>query len=203
MSTESQRASDTSSDTSSPITSDTPVKVLRLGVDGFISSPLIKVLVGPESQRSELFVHQSIITSRSKFFANALSGRWNNSDAKTINLYDLNPELRSEDVEHYLEAVYTNRITLKDDSSVLERICHVYVIAELLLDLHTRNLATQALYEQISFRESYGWCGLGRHGLLQCDDLPKRFLSELATAALKEEHGPLLYHLDTYLEDNS
>jgi len=134
-----------------------------------------------------------------------------------------------------LEAVYTNRITLKDDSSVLERICHVYVIAELLLDLHTRNLATQALYEQISFRESYGyvvhtnpgpecikiiyegtvagdlmrellvhsWCGLGRHGLLQCDDLPKRFLSELATAALKEEHGPLLYHLDTYLEDNS
>ncbi|KAI4655753.1 hypothetical protein J4E93_000468 [Alternaria ventricosa] len=177
----------------------------------------------------------SIITSRSKFFANALSGRWNNSDAKTINLYEVNPELRSEDVEHYLETVYTNRITLKDDSRSLESICHVYVIAELLLDLHTRNLATQALYEQISFRESYGyvvhtnpgpecikiiyegtvagdlmrellvhsWCGLGRHGLLQCDDLPKRFLSELATAALKEEQGPLLYHLDTYLEDNS
>jgi len=75
--------------------------------------------------------------SRSKFFANALSGRWNNADAKTINLYDLNPELRSEDVEHYLEAVYTNRITLKDDSKIIESICHVYVIAELLLDLHT------------------------------------------------------------------
>lgn len=119
-----------------------------------MSFPLTKVLVGPESQRSELFVHQSIITSRSKFFASALSGRWNNCDAKTINLYDVNPNLKSEDVEHYLEAVYTNRITFKDNSRVPESVCHLYVIAELLLDLHARNLAIQALYEQIRHHKS-------------------------------------------------
>ena len=134
-----------------------------------------------------------------------------------------------------METVYTNRITLKDKSRILEGICHVYVIAELLLDLHTRNLATQALYEQISYRESYGyvahshpgpecikviykgtvpgdlmrellvhsWCGFGGHRLLQCDYLPKRFLRELAKAAQKGKDGPLLYRLDTYLEDDS
>ncbi|KAI4627415.1 uncharacterized protein J4E87_003978 [Alternaria ethzedia] len=158
--------------------SDTPVKVLRLGVDGFISSPLIKVLVGPESQRSELFVHQSIITSRSKFSANALSGRWNNSDAKTINLYDVDPELRLEDVEHYLETVYTGRISLTDGSEILESICHVYVIAELLLDVHTRNLATHCMSRSPT-------------------------VNLMAKAAQKGKDRPLLYHLDKYLEDDS
>lgn len=93
------------------------------------------------------------------------------------------------------------------------------MIAELLLDLHTRNLATQALYERISTRKSDGyvahsypglecikiiyegtvrgdlmrelivdsWYGLRGHDLLQCVDLPKRFLRELATAALGRE----------------
>jgi len=134
-----------------------------------------------------------------------------------------------------LEAVCTNRIALKDGSRALESICHIYVIAELLLDLYTRNLATQALYEQISYRESYGyvshkrpstecikiiykgtvagdlmrellvhsWCDFGGHSLLQRYDLPKRFLRELAKAAQKGKDGTLLYHLDTYLEDDS
>jgi hypothetical protein len=103
------------------------------------------VLIGPESSRAKLLIHQSIVTPRSEFFANALSGRWNNSDTKTVDLYGVDPDLTFEEVAHYLKAVYTNR----NNSNVLSNICRIYVVAEQLLDIQTRKLAVQALYEHI------------------------------------------------------
>ncbi|KAH8643242.1 hypothetical protein IG631_00705 [Alternaria alternata] len=112
-------------------------------------SPLVKVLIGPDTDRSELHIHQLIIAARSEFFASALNGRWNNFDTKIADLYKAAPDLVLEDVAHYLEAVYTNQI---DDENHLKRfddICKVYVVAERLHDVQTRNLAVEALYNRM------------------------------------------------------
>ncbi|KAF1839594.1 hypothetical protein BDW02DRAFT_456902, partial [Decorospora gaudefroyi] len=113
----------------------------------FITSPLIKVLVGPESNRSELFIHQNIITARSKCFASALSGQWNSSETRTVNLYELDPDLTTTQVTHYLETVYTNKLATRGDDANYGYLCNVYIVAEQLLDVQTRNLALQAIYE--------------------------------------------------------
>ncbi|KAG9192654.1 hypothetical protein G6011_11388 [Alternaria panax] len=81
----------------------TSVLVPKRRTDDFITSPLVKVLVGPDTGRSELYIHQSIIVPRSMFFANALSGRWNNSDTKTVDLYKAAPDLSPADVVHCFE----------------------------------------------------------------------------------------------------
>jgi hypothetical protein len=82
-----------------------------------------------------------------------MSGRRNNSDSKTVNLYDLKPELTEEDVSLYLEAVYTNRVAAKYiGTSESKVIGTLYVVAEQMMDVQTRNLTLQAMYERI--RES-------------------------------------------------
>jgi hypothetical protein len=83
------------------------------------------------------------------FLAGALSGRWRNSDTKTIDLYEADPSLTFRSVAKYLEAVYTNRIEARNDPHHLASICRVYVVAEKLLDVQTRKLAVQALYDHI------------------------------------------------------
>jgi hypothetical protein len=128
--------------------SPTPIRPPKRGTNGFIASPLIKVLVGPEDSRSELYVHEKMITNQSKFFSNALSGRWNNSETKTINLYDLDPELTVAEVSAYLEAVYTKHVASQEENNDFTYICKTYVVAEQMLDIKTQNLALQALYER-------------------------------------------------------
>jgi hypothetical protein len=124
------------------------VRMPKRGYDGFITSPLIKVLVGPENDRSELYIHRNMITSQSIFFANALSDRWENSETKTVNLYDLDPELTAEEVTAYLETVYTKEIASQEEENDVSYTCRIYVVAERMLDVQTRNLALQAVYER-------------------------------------------------------
>jgi hypothetical protein len=124
------------------------VRMPKRGYDSFITSPLIKVLVGPENDRSELYIHRNMITSQSIFFANALSDRWENSETKTVNLYDLDPELTAEEVTAYLETVYTKEIASQEEENDVSYTCRIYVVAERMLDVQTRNLALQAVYER-------------------------------------------------------
>lgn len=107
------------------------------------------MLIGPDTDRSELHIHQSIIAARSEFFASALNGRWNNLDTKIVDLYKAAPDLVLEDVAHYLEAVYTNQIHDESHSKGFYDICKVYVVAERLHDVQTRNLAVEALYNRM------------------------------------------------------
>ncbi|KAL1799959.1 hypothetical protein ACET3X_000301 [Alternaria dauci] len=127
----------------------TSVRVSKRVVGGFIKSPLVKVLVGPDSDRSELYIHQSIIVSRSGFFASALGGRWSNSDTNVVDLYKAAPDLILKDITCYLEAVYTNQIANGKHLGAPIEICRVYVVAERLNDVQTRNLAVEALYKRI------------------------------------------------------
>jgi hypothetical protein len=124
------------------------VRMPKRGYDSFITSPLIKVLVGPENDRSELYIHRNMITSQSIFFANALSDRWENSETKTVNLYDLDPELTAEEVTAYLETVYTKETASQEEENDVSYTCRIYVVAERMLDVQTRNLALQAVYER-------------------------------------------------------
>ncbi|RYN68962.1 hypothetical protein AA0118_g1023 [Alternaria tenuissima] len=128
---------------------ETSVRAPKRDIDGFIKSPLVKVLIGPDTDRSELHIHQSIIAARSLFFASALNGRWNNLDTKIVDLYKAAPDLVLEDVAHYLEAVYTNQIHDESHSKGFYDICKVYVLAERLHDVQTRNLAVEALYTRM------------------------------------------------------
>lgn len=107
------------------------------------------MLIGPDTDRSELHIHQSIIAARSEFFASALNGRWNNFDTKIVDLYKAAPDLVLEDVAHYLEAVYTNQIHDESHSKGFYDIRKVYVVAERLHDVQTRNLAVEALYNRM------------------------------------------------------
>jgi hypothetical protein len=95
-----------------------------------------------------------MITSRSTFFAITLSGRWENSDTKTINLYDLDPEPTVKEVTAYLETVYTKHVASQEDEEDeeddLSHICCIYAVAEQMLDVQTRNLVLQAMYERIA-----------------------------------------------------
>jgi hypothetical protein len=102
----------------------TAVRAPKRGRNGFITSPLIKVLVGPGDNRSELYIHQD-------------------------NLYDLNPKLTIREVTAYLETVYTKQVAAQEDKkSEFTYICALYAAAEQMLDVQTRNLALQAMYER-------------------------------------------------------
>ncbi|KAH7085362.1 hypothetical protein BKA63DRAFT_559996 [Paraphoma chrysanthemicola] len=115
-------------------------------VSGFVASPIVKVLIGPPESRTELLIHKDIIVPRSKFFANALSGRWNNSENYTIDLYKFDPNIRAKDFQRYLETAYTNEFTPSCDDLAKGEICRAYVIAEAMLDWQTRILLLKALY---------------------------------------------------------
>tara|TARA_R110002003_G_scaffold184_11_gene14466 strand:+ start:6569 stop:7162 length:594 start_codon:yes stop_codon:yes gene_type:complete len=105
------------------------------------------VLVGPPEAQKELLIHKSVIIARSDFFANALSGQWDNSKDNTIDLYKIDPNIRPVDFQRYLETVYTNNFTPSCPILLNLELCRAYAIAEAMLDRHTRNFLLQALYD--------------------------------------------------------
>ncbi|KAH7095010.1 hypothetical protein FB567DRAFT_623328 [Paraphoma chrysanthemicola] len=115
-------------------------------VSGFVASPIVTVLIGPPESRTALLIHKDVIVPRSLFFANALSDRWDNSKNNTIDIYKFDPKITANDFQRYLETVYTNEIAPSCDKNSAHEICRTYVVAEAMLDRHTRNLLLKALY---------------------------------------------------------
>jgi hypothetical protein len=113
---------------------------------------MITVIVGAARNRTELQIHRNIITARSKFFQNALSGCWSDPDYKIVDISKFDPTIHPKYSQRYLEAVYTKEYTddqfiLSDPCAHLINLCVVYVIAEAMLDVQTRNVIVRALYE--------------------------------------------------------
>jgi hypothetical protein len=112
---------------------------------------MITVLVGPPQERKELQIHRGIITARSEFFANALSGRWSDSINNVIDIYKFDPDINPQDFQRYLEKVYTKEYSddckKSDPDAYIKNLCLVYVIAEAMLDRQTRNVLARALYD--------------------------------------------------------
>ena len=55
--------------------------------------------------------------------------------------------MKYEYFEHYLEVLYKDSMSDYMNETSSTDICFVYVIAEALLDVRTRNLAVKALYD--------------------------------------------------------
>ncbi|KAF2818912.1 hypothetical protein CC86DRAFT_460839 [Ophiobolus disseminans] len=123
-------------------------RLLKRKNNDFNRSPLIKAIVGEGDDQEEFNLHRYIITKKSGFFKSAFSGRWGNSESKKVDLLHLDPKYFAQ----YLEAVYTNKIlpdTYTYEPGVISALCHVYVIAEEMIDASTKNLALRDLKRAI------------------------------------------------------
>ncbi|RYO57332.1 hypothetical protein AA0113_g7968 [Alternaria arborescens] len=201
---------------------ETSVRAPKRDIDGFIKSPLVKVLIGPDTDRSELHIHQSIIAARSEFFASALNGRWNNLDTKIVDLYKAAPDLVLEDVAHYLEAVYTNQIHDESHSKGFYDISVEALYNRMQgLDPTTTVPGPKCLdiiYEGTASAKNLmrklivdTWCTWGVDRLEDfledfLDTAPRQFLVELSVAAVRKlvldsKDQELILDVKAYLED--
>jgi hypothetical protein len=112
-------------DESSPSTSN--FRVLKRRNGKIIHYPLIKVV--PGDSQEEFQIHKNIITAKSAFFRSALSGRWTNSESRTVILEYLNPRY----FDMYLNTVYTRQVEFLDPlhhQTTYQDMAEAYVIAE-------------------------------------------------------------------------
>jgi hypothetical protein len=118
-----------------------------ISTSSFVATPLVKVLLGPPDDRQDLLIHKGIITARSDFFHNALSGQWNNSEDNVVDLYKFDPNLSPEDFQRYLGVLCTNYAEKLANTEGWHQVevVRLYVIAEAMLDRQSRNVLVRAL----------------------------------------------------------
>jgi hypothetical protein len=63
-------------------------------------------------------VHEALITSRSPFFRNAMQGRWQEAQERTVNLTEDDPEVFS----LYLQGLYAGHVEIEGQIEV-EKVC--------------------------------------------------------------------------------
>jgi hypothetical protein len=127
-----------------PSRSPTPApRSFKLKNKSFIRSPLITITVGGKFKTESFSVHKDVITEKSDFFKNGLSGRWTNSDTNSITLDHIDPIYFA----MYLETLYTNEIDLDDVTGIEVHTtwAKVYVIAEEMLDSSTKDTILRAI----------------------------------------------------------
>ncbi len=72
----------------------------------YVTSPCVRVLVGPASHQQEFFVHQSLICGRSEFFSNAMSGHWKETVNREVPLPEDEPDIFA----LYLKLLYVSAV---------------------------------------------------------------------------------------------
>ena len=98
------------------------------------------VLVG--NTQKTFSVHEDLICARSKFFRNALQGTWTEAQDKIVKL----PEDEEKTFELYLELLYTGDLPiLCNKSPQATRLAKVYVLAEKIVDIESKNTIVQAI----------------------------------------------------------
>lgn len=100
-------------------------------------------------------MHEGLITSRSRFFRNALNGSWQESDTKIIPLDDVLPSI----FEIYLNSLYFNRLPViaaegaDEKTGQVQSLIEVYILADRLMDSTTKNLVIEATIGRIRERK--------------------------------------------------
>lgn len=102
------------------------------------ASSVIQVKVGKEGNEQTFWAHQDILTSRSEFFKRATNGKWLESDERLVTL----PEDKPDIFRLYLNLVYTKQIATKE----WMMLCQMYVLAEVLQDVRSKNCIMDAMY---------------------------------------------------------
>jgi hypothetical protein len=85
-------------------------------------------------------VHQSILTTHSEFFVRATNGKWAESDERLVTLPDDRPEI----FRLYVNILYTTEVATKGHEE-WESLCRLYILAEKLQDVVTKNRLTDAI----------------------------------------------------------
>ncbi|KAI8939496.1 hypothetical protein NX059_003267 [Plenodomus lindquistii] len=114
------------------------------GYKGFI-----QVCIGKEGDRETFNIHESIITIRSVFFKNAMSGNWKEAMDRKVSL----PEDDANTFRVYVHLLYTGIVAVSsekapaydDGSEEFDNIARLYVLAEKLQDVKAKNAAINAM----------------------------------------------------------
>ncbi|KAF2704126.1 hypothetical protein K504DRAFT_450879 [Pleomassaria siparia CBS 279.74] len=121
------------------------IRVSRESDPSFVESELVVVLVGTRTCQEMFMVYKTLLCNRSPFFKVALNGNWAESQDRTVIL----PHDDAEVFELWLHMVYTGRLRTKttkaDHGEEYARLLRVYVLAEKLLDVESKNLVAEAV----------------------------------------------------------
>ncbi|KAF3005129.1 hypothetical protein E8E13_010297 [Curvularia kusanoi] len=114
-------------------------------------SEYVEVIVGTDDLLKRLIVHKQLLIDRSLYFKKALSGAWVEAQEQKVRL----PEDDPATFQVYVNLLYTDQISLSPvDSSKdanlaaqeeFEDLIDLYVLAEKLQDVNTKNKAIAAL----------------------------------------------------------
>jgi hypothetical protein len=128
----------------------THVLTSRLSYYGFI-----QVCVGQEGNRATFDIHQYLIATRSPLFKKATTGEWKEAQERLVKPPDDEP-MTFQQYVHLLYpgklAVVADPITGKNDGAEeMVRLAKLYVLAEKLQDVETKNMVIDAML--LSFRQ--------------------------------------------------
>ncbi|KAF1950232.1 hypothetical protein CC80DRAFT_554463 [Byssothecium circinans] len=120
-----------------------------------LKSSILKIVVGEE--KTVFSIHEAVLTARSKFFKNAMTGNWKEAEDKAVKLPEDDPDVFA----LYEQIVYTGKIPAYDDTGDERRdiycqgwdrfqkgyeiLCSLFVLAERLQDMNAKNMATDAI----------------------------------------------------------
>jgi hypothetical protein len=115
----------------------------------FLNSPTVTLVVGPEDNRDSFVVHESLLTSRSLNFRNAMNGRWQESDDRVIPFPHEDPMafrayLTFVYHPHLLALIATN-VTWANFDKEYTGLSGVYVVSDMLMDDGMK----EAVFEQL------------------------------------------------------
>ncbi|KAH6010119.1 hypothetical protein HBI67_171860 [Parastagonospora nodorum] len=117
------------------------IRVSALSKPDYFDSLPIRVFVGSQPNFEEFSVHEGLICPRSEFFCNSVKGPWKESEERTVNLSENEPDV----FRVYLKYLYTGTLAVKnaacggnDDSSIVAdeyaTLSKLFVLAEKLMD---------------------------------------------------------------------
>ena len=108
----------------------------------------VRVTVGDGEKQESFDVHEALLTARSTFFKNALSGDWKEAEDRVVNL----PDVEGAIFQLYIHLLYTDKLASipeSDSQRHIEycRMAKLYVLGDRLMDITTKNVAIDALIQ--------------------------------------------------------
>ncbi|KAJ4990760.1 hypothetical protein SVAN01_03769 [Stagonosporopsis vannaccii] len=125
-------------------------------------SSIVRVRVGEKDDQKVFLIHEQLLTTRSLFFKKAMSGAWSESRKRTVEL----PEDEAATFQRYVDLLYTDQVPIDHKADVQnvgrsvkeeqECIAKLYILAEKLQDIDTKNKAVAALIASITEKRADG-----------------------------------------------
>ncbi|KAH3910772.1 hypothetical protein HBI56_188370 [Parastagonospora nodorum] len=131
------------------------VRVPRSSAASYVTTPIIRVIVGEAELPREFFVHKRLICARSEFFKNAMKEPWKEAEEHKVTLSEAEPDIFA----LYLELLYTDLLYTKEPigpSDEYDQLCKVYVLAEMLMDDQTKDFLLAAVRAKSEERDADG-----------------------------------------------